>query len=123
MRHLQLLPVIVLAACASKPPSRASGSEVSSSAKAPSGPAEPACANGAFVEKVEDDGHGVTVTLTVSAADGSSEDKEFYVHDKGNPTRGLNPGDPVWLVRNPPGSGWDWILVSAEEAGKRCPAP
>lgn len=85
-----------------------------------------ACVVGQFVSAMEDDGHGVMVELTAPRTSAAgyqpSNEQSFYLHDKGNPTRGLKLGDEVWLIQNDPGSAWPWLYLTADEARARCPA-
>ena len=109
---LVLVLVLVLAACGSRP-------------STPTAPAKPlTCVVGQFVSAMEDDGHGVSVKLSAARSSATGyqpvSQEQFYVHDKGNPTRGLKIGDEVWLIEND--QTFPFRYVTAEQAQAQCPA-
>ena len=92
--------------------------------RANSSPARGACVVGQFVSAFEDDGHGVMVKLSAARTSATgyapSSEQQFYVHDAGNPTRGLRPGDEVWLIEATDAT-WPWRHLAADQARVRCP--
>lgn len=109
--------LVLVCACSSRPPPTTSTGKTAPSA---------ACVVGQFVSSFEDDGHGVEVELSAARTSSTgyqpSSEQQFYVHDKGNPTRGLRPGDEVWLIQNDAAAAWPWSYLTADQAGVRCPA-
>ena len=102
--------VLVLSACGSRPATTAKPR---------------ACVVGQFASAFEDDGHGVSVELSGARTSATGyqpvSETKFYVHDKGNPTRGLRVGDEVWLIENDP-QNFPFSYLTAEQAKARCPA-
>ena len=109
--------VLVLAACGSRPSTPAAPARP---------PAKPlTCVVGQFASAMEDDGHGVSVKLSAARSSATGyqplAEEQFYVHDKGNPTRGLQVGDEVWLIEND--QTFPFRYLTAEQAKAQCPAP
>jgi hypothetical protein len=123
-RRILCLVLVIASGCGGSTKNQPTGA--GSSGAATSAAASRACVVGKFQDAMEDDGHGVNVVLSDARTSATgyqpSSQTNFYLYDKGNPTRGLKAGDEVWLIQNEPDDIFPWLYLAADQARAQCPA-